>query len=80
MWGTWPVDELSLHIDEKTFNRLRPRGAFDAWIVQSQPPTNRQGQTDLAQQLKWFNALWLNLESLRLCSLFCRDFAETVAV
>eukprot|EP00439_Symbiodinium_sp_Y106_P058947 s1357_g8.t1 len=56
VWGTWPVDELSLHIDEKTFNRLRPRGAFDAWIVQSQPPTNRQGQTDLAQQLKWFNA------------------------
>ena len=55
MWGTWPVDELSLRIDEKTFNHLRPMGAFDAWIVQSQPPTSRQGQTDLEQQLKWFN-------------------------
>ncbi|CAE7226863.1 CALS12 [Symbiodinium pilosum] len=56
VWGTWPVDELSLRIDEKTFNRLRPLGAFDVWIAQSQPPTSRQGQTDLQQQLKWLNA------------------------
>ena len=56
MWGTWPVDELSLRIDEKTFNQLRRLGAFDVWIAQSQPPTSRQGQTDLQEQLKWLNA------------------------
>ena len=64
VWGTWPVDELSLRIDEKTFNRLRPLGAFDVWIAQSQPPTSRQGQTDLQQQLKWLNATWTVINKL----------------
>lgn len=55
-WGTWPADELSLQIDDKTFNKLRPLGAFDVWIAESQPPTSRLGQTDLQNQLSWFNA------------------------
>ena len=57
-WGTWPADELSLQIDEKTFNKLRPLGAFDVWIAESQPPTSRLGQTDLQNQLSWFNVPW----------------------
>lgn len=55
VWGTWPGDALSLGLDDKTFNKLRPLGAFDVWIAESQPPTSGLGQSELQNQLAWFN-------------------------
>ncbi|CAK9081564.1 Serine/threonine-protein kinase DCLK1 (Doublecortin domain-containing protein 3A) (Doublecortin-like and CAM kinase-like 1) (Doublecortin-like kinase 1) [Durusdinium trenchii] len=56
IWGTWPTDELSLAINESSFNQLRPLGAFDVWIAEAQPPTGRLGQKELLGQLSYFNA------------------------
>ena len=55
VWGTWPTDELSLAINESTFDKLRPLGSFDVWIAEAQPPTGRMGQNELLQQLAYFN-------------------------
>lgn len=58
IWGTWPTDELSLAINESSFNQLRPLGAFDVWIAEAQPPTGRLGQKELLGQLSYFNVTW----------------------
>lgn len=56
VWGTWPVDPQTMRIDRATFNRLRPQGAFDAWIAESLPPTSMPAQESLVQDVRWFNS------------------------
>lgn len=73
-WGTWPEDATSLQVDIAMFDQLRSQGSFDAWILQTLPPTTEEAEYTVHESVKRVNASkqpsdsgmqWRNVSSQR---------------
>eukprot|EP00928_Gymnodinium_smaydae_P011914 TRINITY_DN14356_c0_g1_i3.p1 TRINITY_DN14356_c0_g1~~TRINITY_DN14356_c0_g1_i3.p1 ORF type:complete len:2685 (-),score=593.20 TRINITY_DN14356_c0_g1_i3:98-8152(-) len=78
VWGTWPQNQESMGITEKQFDILRPQGAFDAWLLETLPPSKDSAPLQVLKDVGAANAtsvptgtgfVWRNLSTQKCCSL-----------